>query len=56
MKIGTLTIDEKVVVVKILMPEGIVWDDDAAFTGSLEDSDSITKFNADTGLTWKEYK
>jgi hypothetical protein len=56
MKIGTLKIDDKVVVAKILMPEGIAWDDDAAFTGSLEDSDSITKFNSDTGFTWKEYK
>ena len=48
-KIGTLKVDEKVVVVKILMPDGIIWDDEAAFTGSLEDSDSITKFNSDTG-------
>jgi len=43
-------------VVKLLMPDGVIWDDDSAFTGSLEDSDSITKFNSDTGLTWKEYR
>ena len=37
------------------MPEAILWDDDASFTGSLEDSESTTKFNAQTGLYWKEY-
>jgi len=55
-KIGTIKVADKTVVVKLLMPDGIVWDDDTAFTGSLENSDSITKFNSDTGLTWKEYK
>jgi len=53
--IGTRTVSRKSVLVKILMPDGIVWDDDSAFTGSLEDSDSTTKFNAQTGLYWKEY-
>jgi hypothetical protein len=43
-------------IVKVLMPEGFLWDDDSAFTGSIEDSESITKFSADTGLVWKEYK
>lgn len=41
---------------RILMPEGILWSDESAFTGSIEDSDSVTKFNSDTGLVWKEYK
>jgi hypothetical protein len=54
--IGSIKLDNRVVVVRLLMPDGIVWDDDAAFTGNLEDSDSVTKFNADTGLVWKEYK
>ena len=53
--IGTRTVSTKAVLTKVLMPEGVVWDDDAAFTGSLEDSDSVTKFNAQTGLYWKEY-
>jgi hypothetical protein len=55
-KIGGAVIADRVVVVKLLMPDGIFWDDDAAFSGTLEDSDSITKFIADSGLTWKEYK
>jgi hypothetical protein len=41
---------------KFLVPEAIFWDDDDRFTGSMEDSDSVTKFNSDTGLVWKEGK
>lgn len=54
--IGARTVLGRTVLLKILMPEGIVWTDDTAFTGSLEDSNSTTKFNAQTGLYWKEYK
>ena len=54
-EIGTRTIAGRRVLTKVLMPEGILWDDDSAFTGSLEDSESLTKFNARTGLYWKEY-
>lgn len=53
--IGRRRISGKQVIAKVLMPEGILWDDEAAFTGSLEDSDSVTKFNSETGLYWKEY-
>uniref|UniRef100_C6E420 Uncharacterized protein n=1 Tax=Geobacter sp. (strain M21) TaxID=443144 RepID=C6E420_GEOSM len=53
--IGTRTLQKRTVVARILMPEGVLWDDDSAFTGSLEDSDSTTKFNAQTGLYWKEF-
>lgn len=42
-------------ILKVLMPEGILWEDSDAFTGSLENSDSMTRFNTDTGLIWKEY-
>lgn len=41
--------------VRVLMPDGIFWDDENAFTGTMEDSDSVTKFNAETGLVWKEF-
>jgi hypothetical protein len=43
-------------VARLLMPEGILWEDDSAFSGNIEDSDSVTKFNADSGLVWKEYR
>ena len=54
-QIGTRTISGKTVLARVLMPEGILWDDESAFTGIFEDSQSITKFNAQTGLNWKEY-
>jgi len=41
---------------KFLMPEGIFWDDESYFTGSIESSDSITKFNDVSGIVWKENK
>ena len=54
-RLGTRTVAGEVVLAKVMMPEGILWDDDSAFTGSLEDAGSTTKFNAETGLCWKEY-
>ena len=53
--LGTKTISGKAVIARIMMPEGILWEDESAFTGSIKDSSSITKFNTDTGVTWKEY-
>ena len=53
--LGTRTISGTTVLVKILMPEAILWSDESAFTGSMEDSESETKFNATTGLFWKEF-
>lgn len=53
--LGKRTISRRSVLAKVLMPEAILWDDDAAFTGSLEDAGSTTKFNSNTGLYWKEY-
>lgn len=41
---------------KFLFPDMIFWDDEDAFTGSIEDSDSLTKFNPERGLLWKEEK
>ncbi len=43
-------------VARLMMPEGVLWEDDSSFTGNMEDSDSITKFNSDTGLVWKVYR
>ncbi len=54
--LGTRTITGSTEVARVLMPEGILWEDDSYFTGNMEDSDSVTKFHAGTGLMWKEYK
>jgi len=45
---------QKRLIVKILMPEGILWDDESVFSGSMEDSEAVTRFNSDSGLVWKE--
>ena len=42
--------------VKFILPDGIFWDDESYFTGSIESSESITKFNDTTGVIWKEQK
>lgn len=54
--LGARVVAEKATIAKVLMPEGLLWDDDASFTGDMEDSESVTKFQAETGLVWKEYK
>lgn len=54
-QLGTRTVGNDSYILKILMPEGILWDDDANFSGSIKGLDSTTKFNLETGLTWKEY-
>ena len=43
-------------IARLLMPEGILWEEDSSFSGTIEDSDSVTKFNSDSGLVWKEYR
>jgi hypothetical protein len=53
--IGTRSISSKTILARVLMPEGILWEDDSAFSGNMEDSESTTKFNTQTGLYWKEY-
>lgn len=53
--LGSCVVAGRRVIAKVLMPEGLFWDDASAFTGSMVDAESTTKFNASTGLLWKEY-
>nr|NIQ18341.1 hypothetical protein [Candidatus Aenigmarchaeota archaeon] len=39
---------------RFLLPEAVFWDDDNYFSGTIERSRYITKFDAETGLIWKE--
>jgi hypothetical protein len=41
---------------KFVLPHAVFWDDDDYFSGSIEGSDTITKFNDETGLVWEEEK
>jgi hypothetical protein len=47
---------EGMLIFKFILPDAVFWDDEEYFSGSIEDSDSITKFNYDTGLIWREEK
>lgn len=42
--------------IKFILPEAVFWDDEDYFSGSIEDARSVTKFNYNTGLSWKEDK
>lgn len=53
-QISKKNVSGKTVIARILMPDGIIWEDESAFTGSIEDSNSVTKFNSETGVIWKE--
>jgi len=54
--LGQRRLEESRSIVKILMPEGLLWEDDKAFDGTMEDADSTTKFQSSTGIIWKEYR
>jgi hypothetical protein len=41
---------------KFVFPEAVFWDDDDYFTGTIESSENLSKFNDKTGLIWKEEK
>jgi hypothetical protein len=44
------------IVTKLLMPFGVLWDQNGWFTGRSEGSDTITKFRFPEGVTWTERK
>ena len=41
---------------KFIIPEAVFWDDEGYFTGTIESSKTMTKFNEKTGLIWREEK
>jgi hypothetical protein len=41
---------------RFMLPQAVFWDDEDRFTGSIEDSNYITKFDYNSGLIWKEKK
>jgi hypothetical protein len=54
--LGRRTLPDGALLARILMPEGLLWDDESYFTGTMEDSDSITRFHTETGLVWREFR
>jgi hypothetical protein len=55
-KMGTRVPSANGSIGRLMMPEGIFWDDESAFQGTMESSDSVTRFNSATGLVWREYR
>ena len=41
---------------RILLPHGVLWDQDNWFSGKSESADTITKFRLPEGVTWTERK
>ncbi len=46
----------RVVLARVLLPHGVLWEQNAWFTGKSESSDTIVKFRAPEGITWAERK
>ena len=44
------------VVARVLLPQGVLWDDEDWFTGKSESVDTITRFRFPEGTTWIERK
>ncbi len=42
--------------VRILLPDGVFWDEDAWFSGALESTRDTVKFKMPDGIAWKEVK
>jgi Glucodextranase, domain B len=53
---GPLKIQAKgeLAAVKVLMPEGIFWDEDSWFSGIIRDGSVTTKYKMPEGIVWKE--
>jgi hypothetical protein len=44
------------IVTKLLMPFGVLWDQNVWFTGRSEGADTVTKFRFPEGVSWTERK
>ncbi len=52
----SLAVAGRVVVARVLLPQGVLWDQDDWFTGKSESADAITKFRFPEGIAWAERK
>ena len=46
----------KVVLARVLFPQGVLWEQDGWFSGSSESVDTVTKFRFPDGINWVERK
>jgi hypothetical protein len=55
-KIGPVSLEGKgfIPAVRLLMPEGVFWEDDGWFSGVMESGRTTTKYKMPEGIVWKE--
>jgi len=46
----------KAVLTRVLLPQGVLWEQDGWFSGSSESVDTVTKFRFPEGINWVERK
>lgn len=46
----------EVILARVLVPQGILWEQDDWFTGHSESADTVTKFRFPEGISWRERK
>jgi hypothetical protein len=46
----------RAIVAKVLLPQGILWEQDDWFSGRSESGETVTKFRIPEGITWTERK
>ena len=46
----------RAIVAKVLLPQGILWEQDDWFSGRSESAETVTKFRVPEGITWTERK
>jgi hypothetical protein len=46
----------KAILAKMLLPQGVLWEQDEWFSGSSESVDTVTKFRFPEGINWVERK
>lgn len=56
--LGTLPVNGsgKVVLARVLLPQGVFWEQDDWFTGQSQNAETVTKFHVPEGVTWTERK
>lgn len=46
----------KAILARVLLPQGVLWEQDAWFSGFSDSADTVTKFRFPEGITWVEKK
>ena len=46
----------RAVLARVLLPQGVLWEQDGWFSGSSESVDTVTKFRFPEGINWVERK